>query len=163
MLASNEIGNTMTVVEAPQAEGLMVNGDESIVTNAQGLALVPYATPYRQNSITLSDTGHSSGAEISGNVANHVPYYGAVSYLKFETDPRRPFQLRAQRADGAPLPFGAEVLDESGRSIGFVGQASVLYLRAEQPPTALTVQLRDGRCRIAKPTLALDASPGVCR
>ena len=51
----------MTVVEAPQAEGLMVNGDESIVTNAQGLALVPYATPYRQNSITLSDTGHSSG------------------------------------------------------------------------------------------------------
>lgn len=163
VLASNEIGNTMTVVEAPQAEGLMVNGDESIVTNAQGLALVPYATPYRQNSITLSDTGHSSGAEISGNVANHVPYYGAVSYLKFETDPRRPFQLRAQRADGAPLPFGAEVLDESGRSIGFVGQASVLYLRAEQPPTALTVQLRDGRCRIAKPTLALDASPGVCR
>ncbi len=163
VLASNEIGNTMTVVEAPQAEGLMVNGDESIVTNAQGLALVPYATPYRQNSVTLSDTGHSSGAEISGNVANHVPYYGAVSYLKFETDPRRPFQLRAQRADGAPLPFGAEVLDENGRSIGFVGQASVLYLRAEQPPTALTVQLRDGRCRIAKPTLALDASPGVCR
>ncbi|MDU7768690.1 MAG: fimbria/pilus outer membrane usher protein, partial [Serratia marcescens] len=163
VLASNEIGNTMTVVEAPQAEGLMVNGDESIVTNAQGLALVPYATPYRQNSVTLSDTGHSSGAEISGNVANHVPYYGAVSYLKFETDQRQPFQLRAQRADGAPLPFGAEVLDENGRSIGFVGQASVLYLRVEQPPTALTVQLRDGRCRIAKPTLALDASPGVCR
>ncbi|MEW7001518.1 fimbrial biogenesis outer membrane usher protein [Serratia ureilytica] len=129
----------------------------------QGLALVPYATPYRQNSVTLSDTGHSSGAEISSNVANHVPYYGAVSYLKFETDQRQPFQLRAQRADGAPLPFGAEVLDENGRSIGFVGQASVLYLRAEQPPTALTVQLRDGRCRIAKPTLALEASPGVCR
>ncbi|MGP0844107.1 fimbria/pilus outer membrane usher protein [Serratia sp. CY83965] len=163
LLASNEIGNTMTVVEAPQAEGLMVNGDESIVTNAQGLALVPYATPYRQNSVTLSDTGHSSGAEISGNVANHVPYYGAVSYLKFETDQRRPFQLRAQRADGAPLPFGAEVMDENARPVGFVGQASVLYLRAEQPPTALTVQLRDGSCRIAKPTLALDASPGVCR
>lgn len=162
VLASNEIGNTMTVVEAPQAEGLIVNGDESIVTNAQGLALVPYATPYRQNSVTLSDTGHSSGAEISGNVVNHVPYYGAVSYLKFETDQRRAFQLRAQRTDGAPLPFGAEVLDENGRSVGFVGQASVLYLRVEQSPTALTVQLRDGRCRITKPILALDASAGVC-
>ncbi|MBH8414632.1 hypothetical protein I8R00_30240, partial [Klebsiella pneumoniae] len=74
-----------------------------------------------------------------------------------------PCQRRAQRAEGAPLPCGAEVLDENGRSIGFVGQASVLYRRVEQPPTALTVQLRDGRCRIAKPTLALDASPGVCR
>lgn len=163
LLASNEIGNTMTVVEAPQAEGLIVNGDESIVTNSQGLALVPYATPYRKNSITLSDTGHNSGAEISGNVANLVPYYGAISYLKFETDQRMPFQLRAQRANGAPLPFGAEVLDENGQSIGFVGQASVLYLRAEQPPAVLTVQLREGNCRIAKPTLVFDASPGVCR
>ncbi|WP_232471595.1 fimbria/pilus outer membrane usher protein, partial [Serratia marcescens] len=50
LLASNEMGNTMMVVDAPKAKGLMVNGDESIVTNAQGLALVPYATPYRQNS-----------------------------------------------------------------------------------------------------------------
>lgn len=45
ILASNEIGNTMTIVEAPKAEGLMVNGDQSIVTNKDGLALVPYSTP----------------------------------------------------------------------------------------------------------------------
>lgn len=45
VLASNETGSTMTIVDAPQAEGLMVNGDESIVTNRDGVALVPYATP----------------------------------------------------------------------------------------------------------------------
>ena len=48
LLASNETGSTMTIVDAPQAEGLMVNGDESIVTNRDGVALVPYATPYRK-------------------------------------------------------------------------------------------------------------------
>lgn len=163
LLASNERGNTITVVDAPQAEGLMVNGDESIVTNSQGLVLVPYATPYRQNSVTLSDTGHSRGAEISNNVANHVPYYGAVSYLKFETDQRLPFQLRAQRVDGTPLPFGAEVLDENDQSIGFVGQNSVLYLRAEQRPTRLKVKMREEHCHIVKPSLTLDAQLGVCR
>ncbi|WP_268628726.1 fimbria/pilus outer membrane usher protein, partial [Escherichia coli] len=91
LLASNEMGNTMMVVDAPKAKGLMVNGDESIVTNDEGLALVPYATPYRQNSVTLSDTGNSSGAEIVGNIANSVPYAGAVNYLRFETDRRRPY------------------------------------------------------------------------
>ncbi len=38
----------MTIVDAPKAEGLMVNGDESIMTNRDGVALVPYATPYRK-------------------------------------------------------------------------------------------------------------------
>ena len=36
LLASNEMGNTMMVVDAPKAKGLMVNGDESIVTNDEG-------------------------------------------------------------------------------------------------------------------------------
>ena len=44
VLASNETGTTMTIVDAPKAEGLMVNGDESIMTNRDGVALVPYAT-----------------------------------------------------------------------------------------------------------------------
>ena len=63
VLASNETGTTMTIVDAPKAEGLMVNGDESIMTNRDGVALVPYATPYRKNAITLTETENSAGAE----------------------------------------------------------------------------------------------------
>ncbi|CAI0845754.1 fimbria/pilus outer membrane usher protein [Serratia ficaria] len=163
LLASNEIGSTMMVVDAPKAGGLMVNGDESIVTNAEGLALVPYATPYRQNSVTLSDTGNSSGAEIVGNIANSVPYAGAVNYLKFETDRRQSYTLRAFKPNGEPLPFGAEVTDQTGKSIGFVGQASMLYLRADQAPTSLLVRLNSGSCRIARPQMAMNATSNVCQ
>ncbi|MCL0261807.1 fimbria/pilus outer membrane usher protein, partial [Klebsiella pneumoniae] len=70
VLASNETGTTMTIVDAPKAEGLMVNGDESIMTNRDGVALVPYATPYRKNAITLTETENSAGAEVIGNMAN---------------------------------------------------------------------------------------------
>ena len=63
---------------------------------------MPYATPYRQNSVTLSDTGNSSGAEIVGNIANSVPYAGAVNYLRFETDRRRPYTLRAFKRGNKP-------------------------------------------------------------
>ncbi|EMX8467899.1 fimbrial biogenesis outer membrane usher protein [Serratia marcescens] len=163
LLASNEMGNTMMVVDAPKAKGLMVNGDESIVTNDEGLALVPYATPYRQNSVTLSDTGNSSGAEIVGNIANSVPYAGAVNYVRFETDRRQSYTLHAYKPGGMPLPFGAEVADQSGNAIGFVGQASVLYLRAERQPTSLEVRLNDGVCRIERPQISMDSAANICR
>lgn len=163
LLTSNEMGNTMMVVDAPMAKGLIVNGDESVVTNDDGLALIPYATPYRQNSVTLSDTGHSSGAEIVGNIANSVPYAGAVNYLRFETDQRQSYTLRAYKRDAVPLPFGAEVLGQGEHVIGFVGQGSVLYLRAEQQPTSLEVRLRDGTCKIAGPQMTMDSTANICR
>ena len=83
----------------------MVNGDESIMTNRDGVALVPYATPYRKNAITLTETENSAGAEVIGNMANVAPYDGAVSYIRFETDKRQSWVLHATRADGKPLPF----------------------------------------------------------
>ncbi|EOZ9572863.1 fimbria/pilus outer membrane usher protein [Enterobacter hormaechei] len=162
VLASNETGTTMTIVDAPKAEGLMVNGDESIMTNRDGVALVPYATPYRKNAITLTETENSAGAEVIGNMANVAPYDGAVSYIRFETDKRQSWVLHATRADGKPLPFGTEVLDEHGESVGYVGQASVLYIRAEQPPRALNVHLRGGKCEISSPAWGLNSPSSVC-
>ncbi|MGY2293703.1 fimbria/pilus outer membrane usher protein [Pseudomonas sp. SDO528_S397] len=158
VLASNEMGSTMMIVEAPNAKGLIVNGDQSIVTNEKGLALVPYATPYRLNSITLSDGGNSSGAEIIGNIANTVPYEGAVSHVKFETDQRQSYILKAHKADGSPLPFGAEVVDQSGRSMGFIGQSSVVYIKSEQKPDYLEVRMKNGSCMVRQPDWAASVS-----
>jgi len=165
VLASNEIGNTLTIVEAPNAAGLMVNGDESIQTNSQGLALIPYSTPYRQNSITLSNTDNSRGAEVIGNRGNTVPYYGAVNYLKFETDQSQTYIIPAKQSDGKPLPFGTAVVDKDGKNIGFVGQASMLYIKTEQPPTYLNVQLNQDdkqSCLIQQPLIGLDKTTNIC-
>jgi outer membrane usher protein len=162
VLASNEIGSTMMVVEAPKAEGLMVNGDQSIVTNKDGLALVPYATPYRLNSVTLSDSGNSSGAEIIGNIANTVPFAGTVNHVKFETDQRQSYIVPARKAGGGPLPFGAEVLDKSGQSIGFIGQASTLYIKSEEKPDYLEVKLSNGSCIVRQPDFSASTSHNTC-
>lgn len=162
ILVSNETGNTMTVVEAPDASGLMVNGDESIVTNKNGLALVPFATPYRKNTITLTETAASTGAEIRGNVANSVPFEGAVNFIRFDTDRRQTWVLRALRAKDKPLPFGTEVFNEYGQSVGFVGQASILYIRAKQKPRQLNVKLRDDHCVISRPQFGVTPPPSLC-
>ncbi|MBT0725769.1 fimbria/pilus outer membrane usher protein, partial [Rosenbergiella sp. S61] len=47
ILTTNENSDTLIIVEAPKAGGRMVNGDASVITNKNGLALVPYVTPYR--------------------------------------------------------------------------------------------------------------------
>lgn len=95
-------------------------------------------------------------------MANVAPYDGAVSYIRFETDKRQSWVLHATRADGKPLPFGTEVLDEHGGSVGYVGQASVLYIRAEQPPRTLNVHLRGGKCEISSPAWGLNSPSSVC-
>lgn len=163
VLASNEIGSTMTIVEAPAAEGLMVNGDRSIITDKNGLALVPYATPYRKNSVTLTQTASSAGAEVIGNMANSVPYEGAVNYLRFETDKRHAWQIRAVHVSGKPLPFGTEVFNEDNEAVGYVGQASVIYIRAQTMPKTLHVRMRNGHCEIVNPTGGLRDLPSVCQ
>lgn len=166
LLAANEIGHTMTVVEAPEAAGLMVNGDESIVTNQQGLALVPYASPYRQNTLTLSDSQGASGAEVINNIGYTVPFYGAVNRVTFATDRRQSYTLTATFPDGKPLPFGAEVVDKSGTSLGYVGQASVLHIKTTQTPQHLEVKLnkRDAdSCVISLSSADVNSSKALCR
>ncbi|EKZ6372266.1 fimbrial biogenesis outer membrane usher protein [Klebsiella aerogenes] len=162
-LAANEIGTTMTVIDAPYASGLMVNGDESVLTNKQGLALVPYATPYRKNSITLSKTDNSAGAEILGNMGNIAPYDGAVSYLYFKTDTRNTWLIHALLGDKTPLPFGSEVYDEHGDSVGFVGQSSIIYVQAKQKPTSLTVHFSKGKCTVNHPQYGINSISSYCK
>ncbi|HGF6042574.1 TPA: FimD/PapC C-terminal domain-containing protein [Enterobacter hormaechei] len=53
--------------------------------------------------------------------------------------------------NGQPVPFGAEVLDEKGRSVGNAGQGGQLYARVEQQQGTLTVrwgQGNDQQCEI---------------
>ncbi len=160
ILAANEIGHTLTVIDAPQAAGLMVNGDKSIITNQDGLALVPYATPYRQNALTLSDTNDASGAEIINNVGHTVPFYGSVNRVKFATDRRQSYILSVTFPDGKPLPFGTEVIDQTGEAVGYVGQASVLYIKMDQAPMRLNVKLNRNdidHCVIDLPVLGTNA------
>ena len=166
LLATNEIGHTMTVIDAPQAAGLMVNGDPSVVTDNRGMALVPYATPYRQNMLTLSDTPETTGAEVINNIGYTVPFYGAVNRVSFATDRRQTYTLNATFPDGKPLPFGAEVVDTTGASIGYVGQASLLYIKSEHRPKQLEIKLNRSdaaSCTITLPSADTIPATTLCR
>ena len=104
------------------------------------------------------------GVELKGNIQEVVPYAGSVTYVRFDTDQRRQFMLPARAVNGRPLPFGTEIFDDTGASVGYVAQGGMLYLKTEQLPSRLHIKTSsDGRqsCVISQPTH--DGQINICR
>ncbi|HID8544199.1 TPA: fimbria/pilus outer membrane usher protein [Escherichia coli] len=164
VLTSSQLGDTFAIIDAPGAKGATLSGDGTRTTNSNGKALVPYLSPYRKNRIQLDTTHMVDGVELKGNIQEVVPYAGSVTYVHFETDQRRQFMLPARASNGQPLPFGTEIFDDAGNSVGYVAQGGMLYLKTEQLPARLHIKTSsDGRqsCTIDRP--AADGQINICR
>ncbi|HBO80839.1 MAG TPA: fimbrial biogenesis outer membrane usher protein, partial [Cupriavidus sp.] len=95
-----------------------------------GHAVVSNLTPFSRNEINLDPKGLPLNVELKSTMQNVAPTAGAVVKVLFETDnPGRAVALRIKLPDGSPLPFGAEVLDDTGRSFGTVAQGGLAILR----------------------------------
>lgn len=66
--------------------------------------------PHRENHLVLDIANSESETELQGNRQIIAPYRGAVSYVQFTTDQRKPWYIQALRPDGSPLTFGYDVL-----------------------------------------------------
>jgi outer membrane usher protein len=73
-----------------------------------------------------------------------APRAGAVIPLKFNTISGRAVMIRATQANGEVLPFGADVLDANGNTVGMVGQGGQLFVRGAEDGGTLLVRWGDG-------------------
>lgn len=148
---AQSVSETFGIVEAPGAGGARLLNASGVKVDGRGYAVVPYLTPYNMNSVELDPKGLSTDVELKSSSLQVAPTAGAVSMLKFQTAVGRTALLLVRQADGAPLPFGASVLDEAGEEIGSVGQGSKLVVRGLQDKGQLTVKWGDeatASCRI---------------
>ena len=136
---ANRLSDTFAILQAPGLEGAYVNGQRYRITNHNGVVLYDTITPYRENKLMLDISNTNSETELMGNRHSTSPYRGAVVLVKFETDQRQPWFIRALRPDGSPLTFGYEVEDSHGQNIGVVGQGSQLFIRTNQVPPEIKV------------------------
>lgn len=115
-------------MNAPGIKDAYVNGQKYRTTNRNGVVVYDGMTPYRENYLMLDVSQSDSEAELRGNWKIAAPYRGAVVLVNFDTDQRKPWFIKALRADGQPLTFGYEVNDIHGHNIGVVGrEASYLF------------------------------------
>lgn len=76
---------------------------------------------------------------------------GSVVKLQFETTSGQAILITALREDGSLLPFGSDVFDEDGASVGIVGQGGKAFVRVSRLQGQLTVkwgQNANATCRL---------------
>jgi len=145
----NYLGDTFALVEAKNAAGAEIMNQHNIKIDNLGYALVPSLNPYRYSDIGINPKGMNLNTEILTNSQKVAPYAGATLKLKFTTKTGYPVLIKGTYDIAAPLPFGAEVLNEQDEVIGLVGQGGQIYLRLDSLTGKLKVRLSDNKtCRM---------------
>lgn len=158
-----QLGDTIGLVEAPGARGARVSTGR-VRVGRDGYAVVPYLTPYQLNTVSLDPKGMSEAVELKDSLRTVAPRLGAVVKLNYETVNGRAVVIKARRANGESLPFGAEVRDAQGQPVGAVGQASRIFVRGVDDQGALSVHWGDGpddQCRLNYQLPPLAEQPGA--
>ncbi|MFC4763114.1 fimbria/pilus outer membrane usher protein [Dyella koreensis] len=159
MTLSPPTGDTIGLVYAPDAAGAGVDSNRGSRVDSRGYAVVPYLSPYQLNTVSLDPKGTSAEVELEGTTQNVAPRAGSVVLLKYKTKAGRALLIDSALEDGTPIPFGADVFDENGNSVGVAGQASRVFVRGIEKSGTLTVRWGDGandscRIQVALPPLA---------
>ncbi|MEG1681756.1 MAG: fimbria/pilus outer membrane usher protein, partial [Stenotrophomonas sp.] len=134
------MGETIALIHAPDAAGAHVENGQGARIDQHGYAVVPYLMPYELNTITIDPKGTDIGVEIAETTRRVAPRAGAVVVLRYDTSSGRALIIQTHLPDGRPVPFGADVLDAAGNSIGVAGQASRLHVNGLLQSGAITVR-----------------------
>ena len=131
---AQRLGDTTGIAYAAGARGARLGGFPNVRLDRRGYAVLPYLMPYRWNAVDIDPAGISLDVAMGSTHRRVAPTAGAVVIVPFSTQVARTRLVVARRTDGQPLPFGAELVDDEGRSVGLVGQAGLVFLRAETSP-----------------------------
>ena len=114
---SQPYDDTIILVNTSGAGGVPVSNQTGIKTDSQGYAVVPYASPYRKNSISLSpEEMESNNIELEETSKNVVPTRGAVVVAKYNANVGYRALITLSRPQGKSVPFGATVTNKSERN-----------------------------------------------
>jgi outer membrane usher protein len=124
------LGGTIGIVEAKDAAGARLTNASGLRVDSTGHAVVANLVPFSDNVIEIDPKGLPLGEEFKSTTQHIAPTAGAVVKVHFETDNAgRSAILHAARPDGQALPFGADVTDGQGNSMGTVAQGNRIIVR----------------------------------
>ncbi|CAI8695789.1 outer membrane usher protein [Burkholderia sp. IT-111MI5] len=129
LLLSQPLGETVGIVEIPEAAGVAVDGYPGVVTDSNGRAVVPSLVPYRRNRISVDATRTAKdNVDLVESAVSVAPTRGAVAYSVLRADVGMRMFARLRLPDGSDVPFGALVQDRDGREKGAVGPMGRVFL-----------------------------------
>lgn len=124
------LSETVVLVKAPGADDVSISSNTGVKTDWRGYAVVPYATAYRRNQISLDTATLPDNVDMTLTSTSVIPTRGAVVRADFDPNVGRRVLMMIRRANGEPVPFGAMAgLDDGKKSNGsIVGDGGQVYL-----------------------------------
>lgn len=137
------VSDSYAIVEAQGATGARIDSYPGITVDRWGHAAVPYLNPYQVNEVALDPKGMTDEAELTATSQTVVPRAGAIVKVIYSVQKGYPVLINVSRSGGQVVPFGAEVFNAKGQSVGTVGQGGQVYARVEKEKDTLRVQWGD--------------------
>nr|WP_315592512.1 fimbria/pilus outer membrane usher protein [uncultured Cupriavidus sp.] len=123
---TGELGDTIALVQADGAAGARVLPYQRTHIGKDGMALVPYVTPYQWNNLELDLKGSDVGVTVASTRIATAPTAGAMVKVRFDSRRSESAVLRLRLDGGRFVPFGASVTASDGSLIGTVGSGGNL-------------------------------------
>ncbi|GKL84787.1 hypothetical protein NUBL21994_26610 [Klebsiella pneumoniae] len=157
-----EMNGAVVLIDACGAGGVTLANQKTIATNGDGYAVLPFATAYHRNDVSLDSHSLPENVDLANSTVTLVPTKDAVVLARFHTHVgyKALFTLQSR---GQPLPFGSEVRAKDTNSI--VASEGQVYLAGLAPKGTLYAQWGPGpqqRCSARydlTPTLAQTPHP----
>lgn len=148
---AQELSETNAIVHAPGAAGSLIESHSGVHVDGHGNAVVRGLLPYQLNHVSIDPRGASHDVQWRSTTEVVAPRAGAMARLDYETTVERALLIHASQPNGEPLPFGAEVVDVAGRTVGVVGQGNKIFTRGADAGSRLRVKWDGGACGIDLP------------
>lgn len=147
---SRELGETFAIIHAKHAKGASIRGASHTTLDRFGNGIVPHITPYRVNHVGINPDNLPDEVEVFATGKDIVPRAHSVNLAEFATSTGTLHRFRVHFADSATmLPIAAEAFDDTGKSVGFVGQGGILTTRGIADSGSLKIVWgNDKSCRL---------------
>lgn len=154
---SQSLGETAALVEAPGVSGVEVTNQTGVKTDFRGYTVVPYLSPYRENTVGLNPETLPDDADLTLTNQILTPTRGAIVRARFDTRVGKRVLMTLTRSNGKTVPFGAivSVHGENQAQSFIVGDAGQVYLTGMPLSGSLLAKWGNAASEICKVTFQL--------
>ena len=127
------LGDTNILIKANDANNIKVENANGILTDNNGYAVLPFASTYKNNRVSLDVNSLEENIELENTIINVVPTKGALVEANFKTNIGYRAMVTLSKKDGAIIPFGAMVVDKERSVSGIVGDNGNVFISGLAP------------------------------
>jgi outer membrane usher protein len=126
--------------------GVGLGNTASAVTDADGIAFVPYLSPYQANQVRLQASDLPISAELDSIEQIVVPSWRSAVLVQYPVRSGRGALVKIVDDQGEPIPPGAVVQIQGRGEEFYVGRRGEAFVTGLEDNTELQVKWKEGGC-----------------